>query len=265
MIVESGAQNISTYFVLRDCTEHMPKTNVDVTTITTYYIKYREAISEGSSCVQLESPSSPFLSNGACHVAQGMYRIDWPNNAFSGEGNTVVELILVCSGVDTLFLEVLLTPHLMAEADLSDLQQEVINAQNDLDDTQADLNDVEEALILVQNILDQVKDDEEIIKASQLSEESTQNEILSRVPVIGSGSIAWNYTLTNSATGLPISDAEIWVTTDLEGRNVIASGRTNQNGRFDNPFMLDAGPIYVWRSKTGFTFNNPDTEVVSNE
>lgn len=78
---------------------------------------------------------------------------------------------------------------------------------------------------------------------------------------LGAGAISWSYTLTRSDNGQPIADAEVWVTTDSAGTNIIASGRTNQSGVIT--FMLDAGTVYVWRAKTGFTFTNPDTEVVS--
>lgn len=77
----------------------------------------------------------------------------------------------------------------------------------------------------------------------------------------GTGAITWTYTLTRSDNGLPIADAEVWITTDVTGQNVIASGRTNQNGMAT--FYLDAGTVYVWRQKSGFIFTNPDTEVVS--
>jgi hypothetical protein len=77
----------------------------------------------------------------------------------------------------------------------------------------------------------------------------------------GSGAIAWNYTLTRSDNGQPIADADIWVATDALGVNVIASGRTDQNGVVT--FYLDAGQIFIFRQKSGFNFTNPDQEVVS--
>lgn len=77
----------------------------------------------------------------------------------------------------------------------------------------------------------------------------------------GAGAIPWTYTLTDSETGDPIADADIWVTSDEAGEHVIASGRTNQNGMVT--FYLDAGTVYVWRQKSGWNFVNPDTEVVS--
>ena len=77
----------------------------------------------------------------------------------------------------------------------------------------------------------------------------------------GSGSIEWEYTLTSSVGGTPIADADIWVTTDSAGANVVASGKTDAFGKMT--FFLDAGTYYVWRQKSGFNFDNPDVETVS--
>lgn len=78
---------------------------------------------------------------------------------------------------------------------------------------------------------------------------------------VGAGAITFTYTLTNSVGGTPIASAEVWVTTDVSGTNVIASGVTNGSGQVT--FYLDAGTYYVWRQKSGWNFTNPDTEVVS--
>lgn len=85
-------------------------------------------------------------------------------------------------------------------------------------------------------------------------------KVSSRV-TLGVGAITWTYTLTDADTGLPIADADVWVTSDEAGTNVKASGRTNQDGKIT--FYLDAGTIYVWRQKSGWNFVNPDEEVVS--
>lgn len=77
----------------------------------------------------------------------------------------------------------------------------------------------------------------------------------------GPGGIPWSYTLTNSVTSLPIPDARVWITTDLAGKNVIASGYTNNFGVVS--FTLEAGPINIWREKAGFNFDNPTQEVVA--
>lgn len=79
-------------------------------------------------------------------------------------------------------------------------------------------------------------------------------------PSAGTGSIAWTYTLTEPPA-IPIADAEVWITTDIGGANIIASGRTDQYGAVT--FYLNAGTVYVWCRKSGYTFTNPDTEVVS--
>jgi len=77
----------------------------------------------------------------------------------------------------------------------------------------------------------------------------------------GAGAVAWTYTLTSGVDGTPIADADVWVSTDAAGTNVVASGRTDALGVVT--FYLDAGTYYVWRQKTGWNFVNPDTEVVS--
>jgi len=75
------------------------------------------------------------------------------------------------------------------------------------------------------------------------------------------GAITWSYTVIDVVTELPIADVDIWITTDIAGTNVIASGRSNQSGVAI--FYLDAGVVYVWLQKSGYNFTNPDMEVVS--
>jgi len=77
----------------------------------------------------------------------------------------------------------------------------------------------------------------------------------------GSGAITFTYTLTSSVDGSPIADADVWVTSDAAGNDVLASGETNSSGQV--VFYLDAGTVYVWRAKAGWNFSNPDTEVVA--
>jgi hypothetical protein len=77
----------------------------------------------------------------------------------------------------------------------------------------------------------------------------------------GAGANEWTYTLTETGSGDPIADADVWVTTDAPGTNVVASGRTDQTGEIT--FYLDSGTVYVWRQKSGYNFTNPDTEVVA--
>jgi hypothetical protein len=87
------------------------------------------------------------------------------------------------------------------------------------------------------------------------------------VPVFPAGAIEFTYTLTDSVTLGPIEGAEVWISTDLAGTNVIWKGDTDAfgiamdvNGSLP---WLDAGVYYFWRQKVGYSFTNPDTETVS--
>jgi len=75
----------------------------------------------------------------------------------------------------------------------------------------------------------------------------------------GTGNIKSTYTVKDSDSN-PIDGVDVWVTTDLVGSNVIASGVTNTQGQVD--FYLNVGTYYVWSQKAGYDFDNPDTEVV---
>ena len=74
------------------------------------------------------------------------------------------------------------------------------------------------------------------------------------------GAVTWTYTL-RTAGSVPIADADVWGTSDSDGLTVLASGRTNNSGVVT--LFLDPGTVYVWAQKAGWSFTNPDTEVVS--
>lgn len=78
----------------------------------------------------------------------------------------------------------------------------------------------------------------------------------------GSGAITYTYTVTNSDDGLPIAGVAVWVTTDSAGTNVVAGTLVTDSFGVVT-FYLDAGTYYLWRQLAGWTFANPDTEVVS--
>ncbi len=82
-------------------------------------------------------------------------------------------------------------------------------------------------------------------------------------PIFGTGAVTVDYyvfTDEDLETG-PIADCKVWVTSDLVGSNIVASGYTNALGKVT--FYLDAATYYLWRKKTGYNFSNPDTEVVA--
>lgn len=79
------------------------------------------------------------------------------------------------------------------------------------------------------------------------------------------GAIEYTYTVTDGSD--PIEGVDVWVTTDLAGANVIWLGVTDASGvardlNDEKPF-LDAGTYFFWSQKAGYSFSNPDTEVVS--
>lgn len=81
------------------------------------------------------------------------------------------------------------------------------------------------------------------------------------------GAIEFTYTLTSSATGLPLPNADVWITTDIAGANIVWRGTTDAFGVARDVAnhlpWLDAGTYYFWRQLIGFTFVDPDTEIVS--
>lgn len=84
----------------------------------------------------------------------------------------------------------------------------------------------------------------------------------------GSGAISYTYTVTDSVTTNPIDGAEVWITTDLAGTNVIWAGVTDAFGvardAAGNLPALDAGTYYFWKQIAGYLDDDsPDTEVVS--
>jgi hypothetical protein len=110
MIVANASTDVTTYFVLRDSTNHAPATGITITDIDLYYVESGAAISAKADATALAAADSAHSDNTAFHVGQGLYRIDWPDAAFNAGVGKTVTLIVVCSGVDTTFLEVELSP-----------------------------------------------------------------------------------------------------------------------------------------------------------
>ena len=79
------------------------------------------------------------------------------------------------------------------------------------------------------------------------------------VSIVGlAGAGADSVTLTiKDETWLPIADADVWISTDAAGLNVVAGTvQTNDVGKYT--FQLDAGlTYYCWRQKAGMNFENP--------
>lgn len=71
----------------------------------------------------------------------------------------------------------------------------------------------------------------------------------------GPGSTAHTITVKTTSNVI-IPGAEVWVTTDIAGTNIIAGTRiTDDFGQVT--FMLDAGTYYLWRDHDDYEFTNP--------
>ena len=84
--------------------------------------------------------------------------------------------------------------------------------------------------------------------------------------ILGTIPVSYTLTLAPEGSGTPIANAEVHISTDSAGLNVIAAGTTNVLGQLvingQTTFWLPAGTFYYWRSKAGYSFTNPDMEVV---
>lgn len=85
--------------------------------------------------------------------------------------------------------------------------------------------------------------------------------------IFPSGAIEFTYTLTDVVTSFPIADADVWISTDLAGANIIWRGTTDAFGVardvFNNKPWLDPGTYYFFRQHRFYSFVDPDAEVVS--
>lgn len=79
--------------------------------------------------------------------------------------------------------------------------------------------------------------------------------------------IEFTYTVTNSVNGLPLSGVAVWFAVDGGGAQIVWSGHTDALGVARDAYgalpRLDPGTYYVFRSRPGYVFRNPDTEIVN--
>ena len=78
----------------------------------------------------------------------------------------------------------------------------------------------------------------------------------------GPGAYSYIVTVNNSITDLPLAGADVWITTDIGGSNVIAGKLvTDSDGQVE--FMLDLGTFYKWVQLSGYNFTNPEAITVA--
>jgi hypothetical protein len=96
--------------------------------------------------------------------------------------------------------------------------------------------------------------------AAHVAAGSTGKKLNDLTSFSGSGANEFIYTVTDSGSGLPIAGVRVWITTDVAGVNTVALGYTDAFGVVT--FWLDSGTWYVWRNLAGYSFSNPDVEVI---
>ena len=115
----NGSTDVSLYFVMRDATTHAPKTDVTVTNIDIYYQEQGAAQSAKADLTALAAADSAHADNKGFHCGNGLYRIDWPDAAFDGGAGKTVILVVVCTGCDTIYREIQLSPPVGAAASVT--------------------------------------------------------------------------------------------------------------------------------------------------
>lgn len=78
--------------------------------------------------------------------------------------------------------------------------------------------------------------------------------------------VEFTYTVTDSISTLPIEGVSVWITIDISGNQTVWQGTTDAFGvardTHSRKPRLDPGTYYFWCERAGFSFTNPDTEVV---
>ncbi len=111
-IVENHEDDVITHFVMTDRTTGLRDTGVTVANLEMYWNKDQGAES-ADVFVGAHGAATDAHTDGECfHIGHGLYRVDWPDNAFEGGVGTRVHLTLVDgdAGAKTETLVVLLSP-----------------------------------------------------------------------------------------------------------------------------------------------------------
>lgn len=134
-------------------------------------------------------------------------------------------------------------------ADIIALKAETVSILADTNELQSD--DIPTTLAVIQAITDQINFTGTYVNASVVGGS------------MGTGSSTVNYYVytDEDAKTDPIALCAVWVSTDSAGNTVVASGQTDADGLVT--FYLNPDVYYFWRSKSGYSFTNPDTETVA--
>ena len=87
-----------------------------------------------------------------------------------------------------------------------------------------------------------------------MSNLATSEEVISGQ--VGTG--ASEHCVLVEVAGQPLAGADVWITTDSAGTNVVA-GTLTTNAAGKAIFMLDPGNYYQWVQLSGYNFTNPSS------
>lgn len=94
----------------------------------------------------------------------------------------------------------------------------------------------------------------------------TISDQIDAIPGATAGAIEVTDILIDDGTN-PVEGAEVWITTDGAGNNIIWYGTTNASGQpkdaADNNPWLDTGTYYIWVQHGNHSFTNPTSKTVS--
>jgi len=102
-----------------------------------------------------------------------------------------------------------------------------------------------------------------VASGSGLSQQNMEYVVGSRVV----SALEFTYTVTNTATGAPLANVKVVITTDVLGVNIVWYGVTDTFGVARDLYgakpRLEAGQYFIFRELAGFNFaNDPDIEQV---
>jgi len=239
-IIKKGSTDRGVTIRIIDSTDGTPETGVVYTTsgIAMWYRRQGGALVAITEAT-LAAVDSAHSDGGIIHISDGEYRLDLPDAAFAtganyvDVGGTVTGMVVIGGRVR------------LVDVDLEDT-------------VRAGLTALPNATPAGNGGLGTVDADNKIagIVAAGIT------PIVTAAWATGAGAISWTHTVTDAATGLPLADVEVWVSTDSAGSNVVAGPlRTSAAGVVT--FRLDAGAYYFWHQKSGWNFTDPDAETVS--
>lgn len=280
MKVTPGSTDISTFVVLRTAADGVTKTGATIADIDLQYCRLGAAPAAKVDATALAGTDTAHTDNYGIEIdatdQPGLYRIDWPDAAFA----TGVREVILSVKLATCFTE-----HIRVELETRQTGDSyaivngdhgLVSIQDDVDTlvstcTETRLAQLDEANMPtdIDNIFDDVGDVQNTADAILTDTNELELDwkdggrldlLLDAAQVAGTGAVTWTYTVTLADT-TPVGGVAVWVTSDIAGTTVLASGLTNASGVVT--FYLDAGTVYVWCKKDGYTFTNPDTETVA--